>query len=80
MIVASTAPSPATEGMVWYDTTNDILKCYDGTNWNGVGAVVSVNGNTGVVTVSEFTPSGTPAVGDVVTKTANGYERATPSG
>lgn len=34
VIVASTAPSPATEGMVWYDTANDILKSYDGTNWN----------------------------------------------
>ena len=34
--VSSTAPANPTEGMVWYDTTNDILKMYDGTNWNPV--------------------------------------------
>lgn len=32
--VGATAPANPTEGMVWYDTTNDILKMYDGTNWN----------------------------------------------
>ena len=31
-----TAPSLATEWMLWYDTTNDILKVYDWTNWNPV--------------------------------------------
>lgn len=35
--VSSTAPANPTEGLVWYDTTNDILKMYDGTNWNPVG-------------------------------------------
>ncbi len=29
-----TAPSPATEWMLWYDTVNDVLKVYDWTNWN----------------------------------------------
>lgn len=33
-IVSSTAPSSPTEWMLWYDTTNDILKSYDWTNWN----------------------------------------------
>lgn len=35
---SSTAPSSPTEWMVWYDTTNDVLKVYDGTNWNEVGS------------------------------------------
>lgn len=29
-----TAPSPAVEWMLWYDTVNDVLKVYDWTNWN----------------------------------------------
>ena len=35
---SATAPSSPTEWMVWYDTTNDVLKVYDGTNWNEVGS------------------------------------------
>ncbi len=34
--ISSTAPSSPTEWMVWYDTTNDVLKVYDGTNWNEI--------------------------------------------
>ena len=37
-------------------------------------AVTSVNGSTGAVTVSEFTPWGTATTGYVVKKTANWYE------
>lgn len=33
-IVNSTAPSSPTEWMIWYDTTNDVLKTYDWSNWN----------------------------------------------
>ena len=36
IISSSTAPSSPTEWMVWYDTTNDVLKTYDGSNWNEV--------------------------------------------
>lgn len=32
----STAPSSPTEWQLWYDTTNDVLKVYDWTNWNKV--------------------------------------------
>lgn len=36
IIASSTAPSSPIQWQVWYDTTNDILKTYDGTNWNWV--------------------------------------------
>ena len=32
----TTAPSNPTEWQLWYDTTNDILKVYDWTNWTAV--------------------------------------------
>ena len=35
--VSATAPSSPTEWMTWYDTTNDQLKVYDGTNWQVTG-------------------------------------------
>ena len=34
--VWSSAPSSPTEWMVWYDTTNDVLKTYDWSQWNSV--------------------------------------------
>jgi hypothetical protein len=57
------------------------------TSWNGQtwavtysAPVSSVNGSTWAVTVSEFTPWWTATTWYVVTKTANGYEWAAPSG
>lgn len=35
--VSSTAPASPSEWDMWYDTTNDVLKTYDWTNWNEVG-------------------------------------------
>ena len=32
--VSATAPSSPTEWMVWYDTTNDVLKTYNWTSWD----------------------------------------------
>lgn len=34
--VSSTAPSTPSEWDTWYDTTNDALKTYDGSQWNDV--------------------------------------------
>lgn len=35
-VIASSAPSNPVEWTLWYDTTNDVLKSYDGTQWNNV--------------------------------------------
>jgi hypothetical protein len=74
--VSASAPSNPTEWMAWYDTTNDALKVYDGSNWIQTWAVTSVNGNTWAVTVSEFTPSSAGTTDQILTKTANWYDWA----
>lgn len=33
----STAPSAPTQGNIWYDTTKNILKVYDGASWDNLG-------------------------------------------
>lgn len=49
--ISATEPSSPTAWMVWYDTANNLLKSYNGTAWSAVGAVLSVNWQTGNVTV-----------------------------
>lgn len=49
----ATAPANPTIGRIYYDTTDHVLKTYDGTNWSAVGAVLSVNNKTGVVTITK---------------------------
>lgn len=36
--ISGTAPANPTEWMLWYDSTNDVLKSYDWSNWNEVGS------------------------------------------
>lgn len=36
--VSSSAPASPTEWIAWYDTTNDVLKVYDGSNWKVTGS------------------------------------------
>lgn len=74
--VAAAAPASPTEWMTWYDTTNDALKVYDGSNWIQTWAVTSVNWNTWAVTVSEFTPGNAWSTDQILTKTVSWYERA----
>lgn len=47
------APANPTVGRIYYDTTDSMLKTYDGTNWSAAGAVVSVNGKAGVVVLTQ---------------------------
>jgi len=42
--VGATAPSSPTEGDLWFDTTNDIMKVYDGSGFVNAGS--SVNGTS----------------------------------
>lgn len=35
-VVSATAPSSPTQWALWYDTTVDVLKFYDGTNWKSL--------------------------------------------
>lgn len=44
--VAASAPASPTEWMVWYDTTNDVLKVYDGSSWNWVGGWIQLAPNS----------------------------------
>ena len=40
--VSASAPASPTEWMTWYDTTNDQLKVYDGSNWQVTGKEYNV--------------------------------------
>jgi len=40
------------EGRIYYNTTDDTLKLYDGTNWIPVGAITDINGTTDEIEVS----------------------------
>lgn len=49
----ATAPANPTVGRIYYDTTESMLKTYDGTQWSSVGAVISVNGQAGTVVLTQ---------------------------
>lgn len=56
-IVSATQPSTAIEGTLWFDTTNDIMKVYDGNAFQNAGS--SVNGTVESKEYTVGTPSGT---------------------
>jgi hypothetical protein len=63
--IGATAPSSPTEGQVWYDTGLDILKAYDGTNWNKVSPVIPT-----IVSISGTIYEG---IGGNITITGTGF-------
>ena len=57
-----------------------LRKTSTGYQWsNEIAAVTSVNGRTGAVTVSEFSPSNSGTTGQVLKKTSAGYQWANES-
>ena len=47
------APSSPKYGQMYLDSTTNMIKLWDGSAWTAVGAVVSVNGKTGVVVLTQ---------------------------
>lgn len=49
----ATAPSGAKAGQIYYNSTDKLLYQYDGSEWRAVGSVLSVNGKTGIVVLTQ---------------------------
>lgn len=47
------APANPTIGRIYYDTSEHALKTYNGSGWDQVGAVTSVNGKVGVIVLDQ---------------------------
>ena len=43
--ISASAPTGVPEGTLWFDTTNDVMKVYDGSSFINAGS--SVNGTSG---------------------------------
>ncbi len=84
VIVDTVAPSNAQQWSLWYDTTNDALKTYDGTQWNTIGSGgwggwtsysawdwISITNNTISNTMYPSNQS-TGSVWNILAKTASG--------
>lgn len=56
--ISATAPSSPTEGDLWYDSTNNVMKVYSGSQWDNAGAGSVVNGTSIRVNYTVGTPSG----------------------
>jgi hypothetical protein len=63
--IGATAPSSPIQGQVWYDTGLDILKAYDGTNWNKVSPVIP--------TISSISGTIYEGIGGNITITGTGF-------
>ena len=50
---AATAPSNPSDGSGWYDTANNILKIYDGSNWNVASGYSHAGFPVGTATLSD---------------------------
>ena len=57
---SGTAPSSPGEGQIWYDSTNDLVKTYDGSSWNTISGDITgvTSATTNQLTVAN---SGGPA-------------------
>lgn len=55
---SGTAPSSPVEGQLWYDTTNDALKVYNGSEWVAAGGTTYDADQVRKITISDDYPSG----------------------
>lgn len=55
---SGTAPSSPVEGQLWYDTTNDALKVYNGSEWVAAGGTTYNADQVRKITISTSDPSG----------------------
>ena len=62
-------PAPAVDGDLWFDTSNNLLKIYDGSGWTSVGGGAGGGGST---TVSPTAPA-TPSNGSLWYDTSEGF-------
>ena len=58
-------------GSIYYNTTDDVLKVYDGSNWNSIGSGSGVTGPTG--TIAGVTSVSSSGLAYGATTTSNGY-------
>ena len=56
-VVSSTAPSNPSQWDLWYDTTNNVLKVYDGVNWNAVWWLPAGWQNGQIIMMVNWTPT-----------------------
>ena len=63
-------PAPAVDGDLWFDTSNNLLKVYDGSGW--ISIVGSGGGSGGSTVVSPTAPT-TPSNGSLWYDTLEGY-------
>ena len=50
----SSPPLHPIKGQVWFDTTINLLKVFDGTNWNNVGSAIVSNTEPSIKNVGSF--------------------------
>lgn len=67
LLNATSDPSPATQGDIYYNSTSDTIRFYDGSQWGSVG---SGGGGGSSVTISDSAPAG--SLGDLWFNSLNG--------
>ena len=71
-VVSSTAPSTPSQWSMWYDTTNNVLKIYDGSSWNAVWWLPTGGTEWQVLMIVSWTPTWvTPADSGFIMLDAN---------
>lgn len=70
--VLATDPASGKEGQIYYNSTNKVLRQYDGTKWVNVGVLYNQNSSTGAV-ITGLNDQGNVEVTNVIGLTLAGY-------